>query len=116
MALPPASSSRTEVLEVAPLSVRPGQESAFEAAFAEAQGIIASMPGYLGHELGRCSERPSEFILLVRWTSLEHHEVGFRGSPEYQRWKALLHRFYEPFPVVSHYRAVHGVAGPLDRC
>jgi hypothetical protein len=27
----------------------------------------------------------------------------FRGSPPYQRWKALLHDFYDPFPVVQHY-------------
>jgi heme-degrading monooxygenase HmoA len=35
------------ILEVAVLDVKPGQESAFEAAFAEAQVIIASMPGYI---------------------------------------------------------------------
>ncbi len=110
MPLPPASPSRTETLEVAPLSVRPGHEAAFEEAFAKAQRIIASMPGYLGHELGRCHERRSEFILLVRWASIEHPEAGFRGSPQYLEWKALLHHFYEPFPVVSHYRTVYGVA------
>ena len=39
------------ILEMATLNVRPGQTAAFELAFAEAQAIIASMPGYLGHEL-----------------------------------------------------------------
>ena len=34
------------ILEAAPLQVRPGQSEAFEAAFHEAQSIIASMPGY----------------------------------------------------------------------
>jgi heme-degrading monooxygenase HmoA len=98
------------ILEVAPLQVRSGQEEAFEAAFLVAQRIIASMPGYVSHELQRCLERPSEYILLVRWQSLEAHEVGFRQSPEYQEWKRLLHHFYDPFPVVSHYRPVQGVA------
>lgn len=98
------------ILEVAPLCVRPGQAAAFEAAFAQAQRIIAAMPGYLGHELGRCHERPDEYVLLVRWETLAHHEQGFRGSPQYQEWKALLHHFYEPFPVVSHYlpTGLHG--------
>jgi heme-degrading monooxygenase HmoA len=41
--------------------------------------------------------------LLVWWDTLEAHTVGFRGSPEYQRWKALLHHFYQPFPSVEHY-------------
>lgn len=97
------------ILEAAPLQVRPGQEAAFEAAFREAQRIISAMPGYRSHELQRCLERPSEYLLLVRWDSLEAHEVGFRQSPQYQDWKRLLHHFYDPFPRVSHYQAVAGV-------
>ncbi len=91
------------ILEAAVLCIRPGQSEEFIAAFQEAQRIIAAMPGYLSHELGRCVERPNEFLLLVRWTSLEAHQVGFRNSPEYQQWKQLLHHFYEPFPGVLHY-------------
>ncbi|HEX4781444.1 MAG TPA: antibiotic biosynthesis monooxygenase, partial [Usitatibacter sp.] len=45
------------ILEAAPLSVKPGQSEAFEAAFREAQLIISSMPGYRSHELQRCLER-----------------------------------------------------------
>ncbi|MDH0867528.1 antibiotic biosynthesis monooxygenase [Mitsuaria sp. GD03876] len=99
------------ILEVAPLPIRAGQEAAFEAAFATAQTILTSMPGYLGHELQRCIERPGEYLLLVRWQTLEDHEVGFRKSPRYQEWKTLLHDFYDPFPVVSHYTAVAGAEG-----
>jgi len=94
------------ILEVASLHIRPGEAPAFEAAFAEAQRIIAAMPGYLWHELQRSLERPDEYLLLVRWESLEAHEVGFRESPQYQEWKRLLHRFYDPFPAVSHYAKV----------
>ncbi len=97
------------ILEVAPLSVRAGQSAQFEAAFRQAQRIIASMPGYISHELHRCLERPDEYVLLVRWESLAAHEQGFRQSAAYQAWKQLLHHFYEPFPVVSHYEAVQGV-------
>ncbi|TFY98880.1 antibiotic biosynthesis monooxygenase family protein [Ramlibacter humi] len=97
------------ILEAAPLQVRPGQQAAFEDAFRQAQAIISSMPGYRSHELQRCIERPSEYLLLVRWDTLEAHTVGFRGSTQYQDWKRLLHHFYDPFPVVSHYEAVAGV-------
>ena len=38
---------------------------------------------------------------------------GFRGSPEYLRWRELLHHFYEPFPVVEHFAQVCVVADPL---
>lgn len=91
------------ILEVAVLDVRPGESEAFEAAFREAQAIIASMPGYRSHQLQRCVENADRYLLLVEWDTLEAHTVGFRGSAEYQRWKALLHRFYDPFPTVEHY-------------
>lgn len=92
------------ILEAAALRIRPGQSGEFEAAFREAERIIAAAPGYLGHELARCVEREDEYLLLVRWESVEAHEQGFRGSADYARWKALLHRFYDPFPTVLHYR------------
>ena len=98
------------ILEVAPLQIRPGQYADFEAAFRTAQPIIASIPGYISHELRRCLERRDQYLLLVKWQTLEAHEVGFRQSAQYQTWKRLLHRFYDPFPTVSHYEAVAGAA------
>ena len=92
------------ILEVAILDVKPGFQRDFEQAFAEADGIIASMGGYISHQLQRCIEKENRYILLVHWERLEDHTEGFRGSPEYQQWKALLHHFYDPFPVVEHYR------------
>jgi len=91
------------ILEIAILNVRPGLEDEFETAFAQASRIIASMPGYVSHQLQRCVETSNRYALLVNWMSLEAHTVGFRGSPEYQRWKQLLHHFYDPFPEVLHY-------------
>jgi heme-degrading monooxygenase HmoA len=96
------------ILEAAPLRVKPGQSQAFEAAFREAQEIIASMPGYRSHELQRCIEREGEYLLLVRWDSVTAHEEGFRKSPQYQQWRKLLHHFYDPFPTVLHYERVEG--------
>ena len=100
------------ILEVATLDVRPGRTDAFEAAFAEAQRIIAAMPGYLSHELQRCVENPDRYILLVRWARLEDHTQGFRRSPRYQEWKRLLHPFYDPFSTVEHYTPVFGAPDP----
>ena len=94
------------ILEVATLDVRPGQEAEFETAFTEASAIISSMHGYLSHELQRCMEKRNRYVLLVNWETLEHHNIGFRQSAEYQRWKALLHHFYDPFPTVEHYERV----------
>jgi heme-degrading monooxygenase HmoA len=98
------------VLEVAILDVRGGEPAAFEAAFREAQEILAASPGYRRHELRRCLEVSDRYLLLVWWSSLESHTQGFRQSPGYQRWRELLHHFYEPFPSVEHYVPVAGAA------
>ena len=95
------------VLEVAILNVRPNRSADFEKAFAEAQAIISTIPGYRRHELRSCVETPDRYLLLVWWKDLESHTLGFRGSPEYVRWKELLHHFYDPFPEVEHYTPLY---------
>jgi heme-degrading monooxygenase HmoA len=94
------------ILEVAVLTVKAGLAKDFETAFETASAIIASMPGYVSHELQRCLEIPDRYILLVRWRQLEDHTVGFRQSPQYQEWRSRLHPFYDPFPTVEHYECV----------
>jgi heme-degrading monooxygenase HmoA len=48
--------------------------------------------------------------LVVRWRNVADHEQGFRKSSQYQRWRELLHHFYDPFPTVEHFQLVHGSA------
>ena len=91
------------ILEAAILNVIPGHEAEFESAFKQASPIIASMKGYISHQLQRCVEASNRYLLLMQWETLEDHTVGFRGSPEYQDWRKLLHHFYDPFPTVEHY-------------
>jgi heme-degrading monooxygenase HmoA len=91
------------VREHAILSVSPGSEEAFQKAFRTARPLIESMPGFRGLTLSRSVEAPSIFLLLVDWDRLEDHTEGFRGSSEYAEWKALLHGFYDPFPLVQHF-------------
>ena len=91
------------ILEHAVLPVVPGREADFEAAFAQACPLIEVQPGCLGVTLHRSLETPNEYVLLVRWQTVEAHTDGFRRSPEYARWRALLHHFYDPFPTVEHF-------------
>jgi len=75
--------------------------------FSSAVPIIQGTAGYISHELIRCIETPDRYLLIVRWETLEAHTVGFRGSPQYQEWKRLLHHFYEPYPpLVEHYESL----------
>ncbi|RZM29242.1 MAG: antibiotic biosynthesis monooxygenase [Pedobacter sp.] len=94
------------ILEVAVLNIVRGKQPDFENSFKQAQRIISSMKGYISHELQKCMENDHQYILLVKWETLEDHTIGFRNSEEYQDWKALLHHYYDPFPTVEHYRIV----------
>lgn len=99
------------VLEHAVLDVTAGEEAQFEEAFAEAQSLVRSSPGFRSLRLERCIESPSRYLLLVEWERLEDHLEGFRGSPAFQEWRRLLHRFYGP-PVIQHYESRVFLDGP----
>ena len=92
--------------EHALLEVIPGREDEFVAAMEAAKAHISGSPGFVSLRVERCLERPNCFLLLVEWDSLEHHTEGFRGSAAYEEWRAALHHFYDPFPVVEHFEAV----------
>lgn len=99
------------VLEHALLPVRPGEHAAFEEALATALPLVESVPGFRGVHVSRSIESPGTYLLLIGWDSVEAHTVGFRGSPQYERWRELLHHFYDPFPTVEH----HVPVVPQDR-
>lgn len=94
------------ILEVAILDVRPGETENFERDFRKAQALVAEIPGYQKHELRRCVEDANRYLLNIWWDTLEAHTEGFRGSPQYEQWRELLHHYYDPFPVVEHYESV----------
>ena len=94
------------ITEVALLNVKKGLETAFEKDFQTAGQYISSIDGYLGHSLKKCIETPNQYILIAQWRSVADHEIGFRQSAQYLKWKALLHHYYEPFPSVAHYEDI----------
>lgn len=94
------------ILEVAVLDVKNELGIDFEKDFALASQYISTAKGYKGHSLRKCLERANRYILLVNWEDLKSHEIEFRKSEAYQKWKALLHKYYDPFPTVEHYETV----------
>jgi heme-degrading monooxygenase HmoA len=95
------------ILEHVILDVIPGKEAEYEAAFQHASPIIAATPGYIHHTLSRCHETPNRYLLLVQWETMDAHMINFRGSPAYQEWRAALHHFYLPTPLVEHFTQVY---------
>jgi heme-degrading monooxygenase HmoA len=94
------------ILEVAVLTITPAHKARFENAFSEARKVISAMPGFVSHQLHRCIESDGRYLLLVQWLTVEHHMVGFRGSPQFQQWRALLGPFFAVPPTVEHYQPV----------
>jgi len=91
------------IVEHGVLPIRPGSEADFEAAYAQARPLIASQPGFLGISMSRSVESPNLYLLLVQWENIEAHTEGFRKSPEFEQWRALLHGFYDSPPVIEHF-------------
>ncbi|WP_282117660.1 antibiotic biosynthesis monooxygenase family protein [Maribacter aquivivus] len=94
------------ILEVAILYVKPNLQGKFEADFALASEYIQAIDGYCSHTLRKCIEIDGQYILLVDWIDVESHEIGFRKSKGYLKWKELLHDYYDSFPSVNHYETV----------
>jgi heme-degrading monooxygenase HmoA len=96
------------ILEHAELPVTPGREEEFEASMRQALPIIESAPNCFGAELRRQVEDGSNYVLLVRWASVEAH-LAFRETELFQQWRSLTHPFYASAPSVTHLHE------PLDR-
>jgi len=93
--------------EVADLRIQPGQQQAFEAAVHKgATTVIASAKGFLGYSVSRSIETPERYLLRIQWASLEDHTVGFRESPLFKQWRAIVGPFFTAPPAVEHFTVV----------
>ncbi|MBV1852366.1 antibiotic biosynthesis monooxygenase family protein [Catellatospora tritici] len=94
------------VLEVALISVQPGREDEFAAAYAKGHEVLASTPGCLSVRMTRGVESPSKFTLLVEWETVAAHEDNFRATERFTTWRGLIGPFFAAPPVVEHFTDV----------
>ena len=78
------------VIEHGAINIVLGKESEFEAAFVKAATVIATSPGFRFVRVARGIERPSSYLLLVGWDSIDDHVVRFRGSDLFRQWRELI--------------------------
>ena len=69
------------------------------AVLAHADGFL----GFTGHGWG--VERPQVYLFTIKWTTLEAHVEGFRASPAFAQWRALIGPHFDGAPVVEHFSA-----------
>jgi heme-degrading monooxygenase HmoA len=90
------------ILEMASISIKPGERAAFEAAYQQASAVIAQASGYISHQLQRSIEVENHYMLLVQWRTLADHMTGFRESPLFGQWRALIGPFFAALPQLEH--------------
>ena len=92
------------ILELADISIQPGQNAAFEEAIARGLNtVISHAKGFEGFKLNHGIENPQRYVLQIFWTTLEDHTVGFRGSPAFTEWRSIVGPFFAAPPVVEHF-------------
>ncbi len=97
------------IVEIADFKIRPEQREAFAQAITHvAATVLSKAAGYRNHRILACQETPGRFILTVEWDTLEAHTVGFRQSPAFTEWRALIGPFFLEPPHVEHFDVVAG--------
>lgn len=92
------------ILEVADIRIQPGQQAAFDEAILRGlQTVIAQAKGYRGYKVNKGIESPERYLLMIFWDTLEDHTVGFRSSPAFAEWRAIVGPFFAAPPVVEHF-------------
>ena len=97
------------ILEHALITVRPDSHREFEIALTKARQVISTAEGFGSLRLLRGIESPDRYLLLVEWTTLEAHTVGFRGSGAFAEWRSHIGPYFESQPEVDHYDPVVGL-------
>ncbi len=95
------------ILELADIRIPPGQQAAFEEAIQRGlTTVIANSKGFQGFKVNKGVENPERYILQIFWDTLEDHTVGFRESPAFAQWRAIVGPFFASPPVVEHFTLV----------
>ena len=95
------------ILEHADIRIDPAKANAFEEAIERAaRTVISNAKGFQGFKVNRSIESPGRYLLTIHWDTLEDHTVGFRESPAFADWRAIVGPFFAAPPVVEHFELV----------
>lgn len=93
------------VLEVGLVDIQPGAHEEFIAGYRAVKEALASSPGLRSIRMTHGIERPSRFVLLVEWDSVEAHQA-FRDSERFAVWRSGIGPYFDGAPLVEHYSDV----------
>lgn len=92
------------ILEIADIRIQPGRQAEFDEAIQRGLNtVIARAQGFQGFKVNKGVESPERYVLQIFWATLEDHTVGFRESPLFAEWRAIVGPFFAAPPVVEHF-------------
>ena len=92
------------ILELADIRIAPGRQAAFDEAIQRGlTTVIQNAKGFQGFKVNKGIESPERYLLQIFWGTLEDHTVGFRESPAFAEWRAIVGPFFAGPPVVEHF-------------
>ena len=95
------------ILELADIRIHRGQNAAFEEAIQRGLAtVISKARGFQGFAVNRGIESAERYILQIHWNTLDDHTIGFRESPQFAQWRAIVGPFFAAPPSVEHFDLV----------
>jgi heme-degrading monooxygenase HmoA len=95
------------ILEIADIRIAAGRNAEFDAAIERGLETVASRAaGYRAHRVVKGIESADRYVLMIWWDTVEDHTVGFRGSPLFAEWRAIVGPFFAAPPSVEHFSLV----------
>ncbi len=93
------------ILELADIRIHPGQQTGFNEAIERGlRTVISGAHGFKGFKVNQGIENPERYVLQIFWATLEDHTVGFRESPAFANWRAIVGPFFASPPMVEHFK------------
>lgn len=91
------------ITEIVRYTIDPAEAPHFEAAYRAAAEVLRSSGFCLGCEIIRGVEHPENWIVILRWESVDAHLNGFRKSPSFKTFVALVRPYFESIQEMDHY-------------
>jgi quinol monooxygenase YgiN len=95
------------VIERVEFSVITSREADFEAAMQRGAALLAAAPGCASVTLARGVERPSRYLLMLNWRSIDDHTT-FTTTDGFSKFRELVGPFFAERPAMEHFQPVIG--------
>lgn len=94
------------VVEYTRCKIDQKRRALFERAYEKAGEALRMSPHCQSYELSHCTEDPNHYTFRIEWDSEEGHLNGFRNSPEFKTFFALVQPYVKDIEEMRHYKVI----------